>query len=183
MPLHRSFPVLFYFCRWQTDQSLSIWSWYCRYFGLENSMKGKRKGNSVSVGHCLSCSSPLFFFLLYSFSSLIWSGAFSSSTALKSVLSLNCSFLVIIRKQQTKTKGEGGKRRERFCEYNHLRKQVSHDNIFCLFQIGLGVGLLIGNAKRQMEPHKDECGVCMFTNRLVRVLAGRAPTARPLITM
>lgn len=57
--------------------------------------------------------------------------------ALKSVLSLSCSFLVIIQKQETQTEREGERERERLCEYNRLRKQISHDDIFCLFQIGL----------------------------------------------
>ena len=56
---------------------------------------------------------------------------------LKSVLSLSCRFLVIIQKQETQTEREGERERERLCEYNRLGKQISHDDIFCLFQIGL----------------------------------------------
>lgn len=51
------------------------------------------------------------------------------------MFSQSCSFPIIIQKQETKR--EGGREKERLCEYNHLRKQISHDNIFRLFQIGL----------------------------------------------
>ena len=64
----------------------------------------------------------------------------SISTGLKSVLSLSCSFLVIIQKQRDPNRErEGETERERLCEYNRLRKQISHDDIFCSFQIGLGL--------------------------------------------
>lgn len=74
----------------------------------------------------------------YSLSSLIWSICISSPSPwvwLESVLSQSHSFLIIIQKQETER--EGGREKERLRECNHLRKQISHDSIFCLFQIGL----------------------------------------------
>ena len=149
-------------------------------------MKGKRKRNSISVGHCLSCPSPVFLPPFIPFSSLIWSNA-STFYLHKFEICVSPELQISSHYSETTDQNtEAGRKRdrERLCEYNRLRKQISHDNIFCLLQTPywFGVSLLIRNAKRQMGPHKDECGVCTFTNRLARVLAVRAHTSHLLIT-
>lgn len=103
---------LFCLCRWQIGHSPSIWSWHCRYFWLESSVKGKRKRNltllSVIVFLVL-----LYVSLLNSFFSDFGSMCqVSISMGLKSVLSPSCSFLVIIQKQRDPNRERGGRKRE-----------------------------------------------------------------------
>ena len=97
------------------------------------------------------------------------------STGLEPVLSLSCSLLVIVQKQQTK--GERGKKTEReTLSVQSFEKTNNSRQCIWLVPNGFGVGLLMENAKRQMGPCKNECEVCVFTDRLLRVLAMRANT-------
>lgn len=87
----------------------------------------------VSVGHYLSSHWTAFLFSWFA----LWMSTFMS-LCFKSMLSSTCSFLVINQKQQAKKKAKNRKRvKERLHEYNSFRIQVSHNNIFCLLQIGL----------------------------------------------
>lgn len=113
----------------------SIWSWYWGCFAFESLMRGKKKGNSVS-----GQSWPFLSFSYISFPVLpfpFWQDPCAFA------LHLHGSGICVIPELQLSgnysatTDQKRGREGERLCEYNHSRKQISHDNIFCLFQIGL----------------------------------------------
>lgn len=120
-------------------------------------MNEKKKGNLISASHYLSCPPEIPPHSLLS--PLTWSTCinFLSPWVWNLGYPWDATFWWLFRNNRT-TEREEGRKRERFCEYHHLREQISHDNTL-LVPDCFGVGLFIGNANRQMGHHKNECGI------------------------
>lgn len=104
-------------------------------FCLESSMKGKREWE---FGFCWSWS-----FLPFSCVSStiipfpLWCGLCALALHLGGFGICVIPELQLSGNYSERTDLKRGREGERLCEYNHSRKQIPHDNIFCLFQIGL----------------------------------------------
>lgn len=70
--------------------------------------------------------------------------------------------------------------KERLHEYNSFRKQISHNNIFCLLQMDLEL-VYSSKCQKTNGTSKEACEICIFANTLKCVLAVRAHTSHPLI--